>query len=128
MSTVRQRSRISAFERSLARDGVDVIWRRTVGGEVVEQTFSALVTEITSDDVDEDERRAYQRLGTIDMLISALDTDGEPVQLKVPGSVEINSERWQVIRPVGRDHGPEAVTESWRIGLGTPIKLGPVTK
>lgn len=123
MSTVRQRGRIAAFERSLNLNGVDVTWRRTVEGEVVEQTFQALVTELTSEEVTDDERAAYQRIATLDMLIDTLDGDEAAVQLRVPGTVEIDGERWSVFRPAGRDRGPEAVVESWRIGNGTPIRM-----
>ncbi len=111
----------AAFEFELAQFGETVTFRRTVGGAVQDSPFQALVAELTAEEINDDDRQAFQRIAVIDFKI------GDAV-LTVPGKIVIGSDEWVVFRPNGRDHGPTAVCESWRIGRGTPIRIGPASK
>lgn len=113
----------TSFEFELAQFGETVTFRRTVAGEIVEQSFRALVAELGAQDATEHELLAYQRLATLDLLIDAEDTNEAPVSISVPGVIVIIGEKWQVIRMAGRDHGEDAVTVSWRLGIAAVQRM-----
>jgi hypothetical protein len=127
MPGIRYRMRVAEFERRLASDGSEVTYRRTVAGqaEPVEQDFTAIVSELRAEDQDatDDDRRGYRRVATLDALINSVDADGEPLELSTPGVIEIDGENWQLIRMSGRDHGPDAVSLTWLMGLGKPTHV-----
>lgn len=106
------------FLFELQQLGESVTYRHEVDGVPTAQVFEAVISELSATDCTEDELAAYQRIGTMDMLIGTVDEDGEPVEIQVPGVIEIGADAWHILRSAGRDHGPTAVTESWRIGLG----------
>lgn len=109
-------SELAAFEFELEQFGETVTFRRTVAGEVQDEDFSAVVSELTAESLTDDERAAYQRVAVIDFKIGA-------AVLSVPGKIVIGSDEWDIHRPNGRDHGPTATCESWRLGRGKPIRM-----